>query len=336
MSAHDSSWHPAWHAVREGCAVFEPATGFVVLTGPERRSYVHALVTNRVDDLEAGQARRAFFLTPAKGRVLADVLACETGDALWLECARDSAAAVRELLATYYFGQDVEFEDRSDAVRSLSLQGPASERVLERIGAIVPGPDAGSHAAGTALLEGGPVELRALRWSDTGEAGFRVWAPAAAAGALHAALVGAGAAPGSDEAWTVLQIEAGIAVFGRELGEETIPLEAPVEEAISFEKGCYPGQEVIARLHVRGRPARLLRGLRIRGEEPLAPGATLDAADKPRVATVTASGVSPALGAIALAYVHRDYVDPGTRLTSEDGREAEVVDLPMIASPAAR
>jgi len=147
-------------------------------------------------------------------------------------------------------------------------------------------------------------------------------------------VVAAGAEPGDDEAWTVLQIEAGIAAFGRELGEETIPLEAPVEEALSFDKGCYPGQEVIARLHVRGRPARFLRGLRIEGGGALAPGDTLDAADKPRVATVTASGASPALGAVALAYVHRDYLEPGTRLSTADGRTAEVTDLPMISTAA--
>ena len=316
--------------------MLEREAGFVVLTGPERRSYLHALVTNALEDLEAGRARRAFFLTPTKGRVLADVLACETGDSLWLECADASAGIVKDLLAKYYFGQEVEFDDRSGNVRLLSLQGPESEAALERIGSAVPPVEPGSHAAATALVDGEPVELRVVRWSDTGESGFHLWTPAGAVAAVEGALVDAGAAPGSEEAWTVLQIEAGIAVFGRELGEETIPLEAPVEEAMSFEKGCYPGQEVIARLHVRGRPARVLRGLRIAGEEALAPGATLDASDKPRAATVTASGVSPSLGAIALAYVHRDYVEPGTRLTAADGREAEVADLPMIASPAAR
>jgi folate-binding Fe-S cluster repair protein YgfZ len=103
---------------------------------------------------------------------------------------------------------------------------------------------------------------------------------------------------------------------------------------MSFDKGCYPGQEVIARLHVRGRPAKELRGLRIEGD-PLSAGAKLDAPDKAGVATVTASGRSPVLGSIALAYVQRDYLDPGTRLTAE-GRAAEVVDLPMVPVAASR
>jgi folate-binding protein YgfZ len=269
-------------------------------------------------------------LTPTKGRVAADFLMCETGDALWLECAGGSAETVIELLRKYYFGQEVAFEDRSDAWRALSLQGPASAALLASVGAPVPTEGAGDHAAGRL----GETEVRVVRWSDTGEAGFHVWVPAGALVDARAALVEAGAEPGDPEAWTVLQIEAGVAAFGRELGEETIPLEAPVEEAMSFDKGCYPGQEVIARLHVRGRPARQLRGIRIEGDAPLAPGDTLDAPEKPRAATVTASGVSPALGVVALAYVLRDFADTGTRLTAVDGRAAEVVDLPMTPVPS--
>jgi len=308
--------------------MFDLASGFVVLTGAERGAYLHSLVTNRIADLAPGAGRRAFLLT-TKGRVLADVLACETGDELWLENAAGSGAPsagepVQRLLKKYFFGQDVAFEDRSEAWRSLSLQGPESESLLERLGLAPPPAEPGAHAAGE--LAGATV--RAVRWSDTGESGFRLWVPAHAREDVRAALAGAGAESGSAEAWTVLQIEAGVAAFGRELGEETIPLEAPVDDAISFDKGCYPGQEVIARLHVRGRPARRLRGLRL--EAPAAPGSTLDAPGKPAAARVTASGVSPALGPVALAFVHRDYVEPGTRLTAEDGSEAEVAELPML------
>ncbi len=321
-----------YRAVREGCAVFDLERGFLVLSGAERGAYLHSLVTNRVDDLSPGEGRRAFLLTPTRGRVFADFLACETGESLWLECAGGSAGAVLELLQKYYFGQDVAFEDRSDGWRALSLQGPGGEALLAELGVGPPAAEAGAHAG--AVLAG--TETRIVRWSDTGEEGFHVWAPAGAADGVRAALVEAGAEPGGEAAWTALQIEAGIAAFGRELGEETIPLEAPVEDAMSFDKGCYPGQEVIARLHVRGRPARQLRGLRIEGETALPPGTTLDAPGKPAAATVTASGVSPLLGAIALAFVHRDFTDPGTRLTTADGRTAEVAELPLVRAHAGR
>lgn len=314
----------AWRATRERCAVFDLDAGLVIVTGAERGPYLHSLVTNRVEDLAAGTSRRAFLLTPTKGRVIADLLICETGDALWIECAGDSAPTVEALLRKYYFGQEVAFEDHSGAWRALSLQGPESGALLERIDAAPPGHEPGSHAA--ARIAG--AEARVIRWSDTGEVGFHVWAPAGAREAVRAALVAAGAEAGDEDAWTVLQIEAGVAAFGRELGEDTIPLEAPVEDAMSFDKGCYPGQEVIARLHVRGRPARVLRGLRL--DAPSAPGAVLDAPGKAAAATVTASGVSPALGAIALAFVHKDHAEAGARLTAADGSGAEVVDLPMV------
>ncbi|MFN2382753.1 MAG: glycine cleavage T C-terminal barrel domain-containing protein, partial [Gemmatimonadota bacterium] len=126
------------------------------------------------------------------------------------------------------------------------------------------------------------------------------------------------------------------AAFGRELTEDVIPLEAPTENAISHVKGCYPGQEVIARLHMRGRPARHLRGLQFAATQPAPPGAVLDADGKPGAATVTASGTSPRLGPIALAYVHRDWCAAGTRLRLADGEagegEAVVVELPFPAS----
>jgi folate-binding protein YgfZ len=179
---------------------------------------------------------------------------------------------------------------------------------------------------------------RALRWSDAGPAGWHLWVAAGAADAARQAIVEAGAVPGSEEAWTLLQIESGIAAFGRELGEDAIPLEAPTANAIDHDKGCYPGQEVITRLHFRGRPARQLRGLRIEGDAPPPAGATLDADGKPAAATVTATAVSPRLGPIALAYVHRDYCEPGTRLTlvadagaAPSGTVATVADLPLLS-----
>jgi folate-binding protein YgfZ len=153
--------------------------------------------------------------------------------------------------------------------------------------------------------------------------------PADAVDAARQAILEAGAAPGTEAAWTLLQIESGIAAFGRELGPDVIPLEAPTADAIDHAKGCYPGQEVIARLHVRGRPARHLMGLRIDGGEPLPAGSTLDAPEKAGVAVVTASAVSPELGPVALAFVHRDHCAPGTRLTS-GARSAVVAELPLI------
>lgn len=325
MDRGTPTWHAAYRAVRESAGVLElTGSNLIEIGGPERRAYLNSLCTNKVDDLEPGRGARAFLLVPQKGRVLADFLTCETGESLLVECFGGTAGPALEFLRKYYFGQEVEFTDLSGAWRSLSLQGPESPAVLERAGLDLPDPVEGAHAGSVV----GTAEARVVRWSDTGETGFHVWVPSEVAAAVSSALVGAGAGAGAPEAWDTVQIESGIAVAGAELGPETIPLEAPTENAISHTKGCYPGQEVIARLWARGRPARLLRGLRFEGDEPLPPGATLDAERKPGAARVTRSAVSPALGPVALAYVHRDHVEAGTRLRA-GWVEAEIADLPM-------
>jgi folate-binding protein YgfZ len=323
-----------YRAAREGAALFErPGSTLVEVTGSERLPYLNSLCTNKLIDLDPGRSARAFLLVPTKGRVLADFLACETGAATWLECQGGCAPTVMELLGKYYFGQDVAFHDRAEAWRVLALVGPDAGRILTGILPDLPPGEEGMHEE-SAL---GGSEARALRWSDAGPPGWHLWVSAGGADTARQALLEAGALSGSEDAWTLLQIESGIAAFGRELGEDTIPLEAPTENAIDHDKGCYPGQEVITRLHFRGRPARQLRGLRIDGDATPSPGVTLDADDKPGVAVVTASAISPSLGAVALAYVHRDYSEPGTRLTlagSSDGAaagtSARVADLPMI------
>lgn len=326
MTPFTPSWHAAYRAAREGAALFDlPGSRIVEIRGPERRSYLNSLCTNKVDDLEVGRGARAFLLAPQKGRVLADFLACETGEVLLLECAGGSADRVLELLRKYYFGQEVEFADRGDTWRAVSLQGPNCGSILQRAGGTPPGEGEGDHVDSPI----GPATGRVVRWTDTGETGFRIWLGGDAVETGTAALVDTGALRGDPDAWNALQIEAGIAAYGPELGEETIPLEAPTENAISHTKGCYPGQEVIARLWARGRPARHLRGLRFDGDRAARPGATLDAEDKNGVARITRSAVSPALGPIALAYVQRDYAAAGTRLRGED-LEAEVAELPMV------
>ncbi len=326
---HTAPWHPAYYAARERAAVFDlPGASLVEVTGPERLEWLNTLVTNKVVDLEPGRAVRAFLLAPTKGRVLADFLVCETGDRTWIECAGGSAPAVMEQLQKYWLGREVEFAER-EGWWLASLQGPEAAAILTGVVNDVPPAEEGTHEETT--LAG--REARVLRWSDTGLPGYHVWLPAESREAGRTALIEAGAGAGDPTAWTVLQIEAGVAAFGRELDESVIPLEAPTENAIDHAKGCYPGQEVIARLWARGRPARNLRGLRIvEGAAPPA-GAALDAAGKPGAATVTASGESPELGPVALAYVHRDHGEVGTRLTG-DGVAAVVVALPMRRSSA--
>ena len=170
------------------------------------------------------------------------------------------------------------------------------------------------------------------RVTDTGEPGYDVYVERAQSGALKAALGAVGALEMDEPTAEALRIESGVPLFRRDMDEETIPLEAGIEaRAISFTKGCYVGQEVVIRVLHRGhgRVARKLVGLSIVGERVPAPGAAIRADDR-EIGEVTSSTWSPALQRpIALAYVHRDFLEPGTRVMV-DGEPAEVTALPFV------
>ena len=168
--------------------------------------------------------------------------------------------------------------------------------------------------------------------TDTGEPGFDVYVERERAGWLKAQLVSAGAQEADEETADVLRVEAGVPAFHRDMDEETIPLEAGIESrAISMTKGCYVGQEVIIRVLHRGhgRVAKKLVGLVLDGDAAPAPGAIVKSGDR-AAGEITSAVRSPALGRpIALAYVQRDFVAPGTVL-SVDGAQATVTALPFV------
>ena len=174
------------------------------------------------------------------------------------------------------------------------------------------------------------------RVTDTGEPGFDVYVETAHAAALTSALTAAGVAALDRDTAEAIRIEAGVPRFGRDMDEDTIPLEAGIEtRAISFSKGCYVGQEVIIRVLHRGhgRVARKLMGLRI--ESGAVPSAGTPVRDGTReIGHVTSSAQSPAAKQpVALAYLHRDFLTPGTTV-SVDGATAVVTELPFLHQEA--
>jgi len=184
-----------------------------------------------------------------------------------------------------------------------------------------------------AARDGGPgSSVIVTRAAGTGEPGFDLYVESARGGELRRALIEAGAAEVDADTAEAIRIEAGVPLFHRDMDEETIPLEAGIESrAISFSKGCYVGQEVIIRVLHRGhgRVARRLVGLRLEGDVVPPAGARIRAGDR-EIGEVTSSTRSPALQTpIALGYVHRDFVEPGTKVTL-DGATAEVVTLPFV------
>ncbi|MBZ5558350.1 MAG: hypothetical protein LAO77_13850 [Acidobacteriia bacterium] len=310
--------------------------GRIVVSGADRASYLQGLLTNDVVALKAGQGCYAAYLT-AQGRMIADLHVYELGDVMLLTMAREVKDTVLAKFDQFIFSEDVQLGDVTETFFQLAIVGPDAARLVSTIvsGATVDALRAlPEHGNARVQFAGRPAIV--ARVTDTGEPGFDVFVDRAHVEALSSAVASAGAVPMNEAAAEAIRIEAGVPRFGRDMDEETIPLEAGIESrAISFNKGCYVGQEVIIRVRDRGhgRVARTLVGLTVEGDRVPAPGAAIRAGDR-EVGYVTSSALSPALKRpIALGYVHRDFVDPGTTVTVE-GATAVVTALPFVPRPA--
>jgi folate-binding protein YgfZ len=340
MSQHNTAVFSAGESYRaartNGAIIDRSDRGGIVVSGNDRRSYLHGLLTNDVEALHAGQGCYAAYLTP-QGRMIADLWVYELGDVILLSIARDVKDTVLTKLEQFIFTEDVQLRDVSDTFVSMAIVGPRAASVLAAaIGAA--SPDAFSalpeHGNLRTDFRGHPAIV--LRVTDTGEPGFEVVTEASLRNELLAALLAAGAAEVDSGVADALRIEAGIPKFHRDMDEDTIPLEAGIESrAISLTKGCYVGQEVIIRVLHRGhgRVARKLVGLTLEGDAVPLPGALVHVEARD-IGKVTSSTLSQALQrSIALAYVHRDFVEPGTRVTV-DGVPATVTSLPFVRRQA--
>jgi tRNA-modifying protein YgfZ len=327
----------AYDAARHRAALINRTDrGRIVVSGADRASYLQGLLTNDVVALKAGQGCYAAYLT-ARGRMIADAYVYELGDVMLLTMTGDVKDSVLAKLDQFIFTEDVQLGDVSNTFAQIAVIGPdaaiAVARVLRDVSA-----DAlralGDHGNRRAEWAGGAAIV--TRVVDTGEPGYDLYVEHAQAGALKSALGAADVMEVDLATAEAIRIESGIPLFHRDMDEETIPLEAGIESrAISFTKGCYVGQEVVIRVLHRGhgRVARKLVGVAFDGPQVPAPGTLLRSADR-EVGQVTSSTHSPALGRpIALGYVHRDFVAPGTRVTA-DGASGDVVALPFVRGTA--
>jgi folate-binding protein YgfZ len=305
-----------YRQLREECGLLErPELAQIAVTGADAAEYLQGQLTNDTEALEPGDGLYAALLD-RKGHMQSDmrVLRPGAGPDLWLDLEASALPPVLKHLTMYSIGRDVAVADASAERAILSLLGPRSVEL-----------------AGTAALPENACEETSVAGVGCVAAGtpggIDLIVPATEAERLRAALVEAGAVPVSAEAAEILRIEAGVPRYGAEMGAETMPAEAGiVERAVSFTKGCYIGQETVARLHYKGRPNRHLRGLRL--SAPAAPGAALVLGEK-EVGRLGSAAVSPALGPIGLAILRRE-AEPGVELTvGEDGVTAEVTALPF-------
>jgi folate-binding protein YgfZ len=323
----------AYDAARHRAAVIDRSDrGRIVVLGADRASYLQGLLTNDIVALAAGQGCYAAYLT-AQGRMIADLHVYELGDVILLTMAGDVKDAVMAKLDQFIFGEDVQLGDVTGTFGQIAVVGPEAARAVARVITGVE-PDAlgglPEHGNARAQWAGGAAIV--ARVTDTGEPGFDLFVEQPRTAELTAALSAIDVAPIDAATAEAIRIESGVALFHRDMDEETIPLEAGIESrAISFTKGCYVGQEVVIRVLHRGhgRVARKLVGLTFDGSQEPAPGAKIRAGDR-EIGEVTSSTVSPALQRpIALGYVHRDFVEPGSKV-SVDGLDGQVATLPFV------
>jgi folate-binding protein YgfZ len=279
-------------AAHQSAVMFDRSSrGRIEMTGADRRTFLHALLTNDVAALAKGSGAYAAYLTP-QGRMICDMSLLELGDRLLMGVEGAQAPALAERLDKLIFSEDVQVKDVSHDLDEIGVYGPAAAALIERA--------SGVSVSGLVReydnLTAGPHVV--ARSNELGVEGFVVMVPRSDRDASWSALAGAGVVAGVEATFETLRVEAGRPRFGIDMDSETIPLEAGIEDrAISFTKGCYIDDERV--------PSR---------------GDTIQA-DGKEVGAITSAVMSPREGKpLALGYVHRDHSAPGTQLAVHQSR----------------
>jgi len=318
-----------WRAL-QGTAVLVDRShrALLAVAGPESRLYLHGMVTNEVKALKAGQGNHAAVIT-ARGKMLGDgrVIVREN-DELLLDLDPEAHAPTFEHLDQFLISEDCTLHDLTGRLAVFGVYGPVAATVIAAATGEAPPQLPLHHHVDRAFVDAPAMLLAA---SPAGVAGYEVWVPAPAAEAAWSALLAAvrqvGGLPAGDDVLEAARVHHAVPRYAADMDETTIPLEANLEDAISYTKGCYVGQEVIAKATYRGQVRRKLAQMAV--PAGTRPGAALVEGDK-SVGTVTSVlDPDPAGGPpLALGYVRRDRLALGTRLAIEGGGQAEITWVP--------
>jgi folate-binding protein YgfZ len=328
-------------AIHKSAAVIDlPYRGLLHVTGKDRLPFLNNLLSNQTWDkntkspMAAGTGVYAYLLDAKTGRVRADMNVIERdGDTLagtWIETDARLIPMLAAALEKYRFAESVKFADRSAEYHEIAVHGP--DAVAPPVGV----PDLAPMASATFATDAGPGFV----WRDdpTGQPGYHIVIPVAAARAVWMNLITSGnVRPTGWAAFNATRVEAGRPLFGVDFDEQILPGETgpSLARAVSFTKGCYPGQEVVARMHARKAMAKSIVGLKVAdGALPIAGAHVTDDAGN-IIGAVTSSTISPVMSnaAIAIALVKRPSFAPGTvvNVPAEGSiRRAVVTELPFV------
>lgn len=301
-------------ALRKGAGILDcPHRGTLLVEGDDRHDFLNRMLTQELKDLRPGTAAEAF-LVNRKGRIEADLLLIELGDRTLIDVDVHRAAPAVKTLEGFVFTEDVRITDASEAFHHLAVHGPAALDALS-----------------------GAPEVAVARRDQAGVPGLAVIAPGDDVEAVWDALLRSGARvrPIGWHAFNMARIEAGTPLFMIDFGTQSLPHETGIlRDRVSFTKGCYPGQEIVARTENLGRPRQMLVGLRPAADRLPAAGDEVLADDTP-IGVVTSSTLSPMLGAapVAFAMLRTTHTEPGTRVSvvaEGELTEATVGDLRFL------
>lgn len=318
-------------AVRRGAALFDMTQrrGLIEVTGEDRVRWLDGMISGDVERLEAsgpGAGCYATLLTN-RGAIVADLHVARLGEGFLLESARSEIPRILETLERFIIADDVILSDRSALHVVLGLEGRVAGEVLA---AAIGDGEAPARESWREARIGDVVALvGAFGW--TGEPAYQLRIAPGDRESVEAALDGTSQGPlerGDADDLEVLRVEAGVPALGSELDEEVLPPEARLEHAIAPHKGCYVGQEIVARLRARGQVNHLLVGLALDATATPAVGADLVVGER-RTGELTSVVESPVVGPIALGFVRREHAEPGTVVHFEGGA-GRVVPLPFV------
>ena len=333
-----------YSALHKSCGLMDlPQRTVLEASGKDRLDFLNRLLSNQTYDkqkktgLPPGRGVYSFLLNN-KGRIIADMTVLELGERTWLEMDFRMIEPVRKALDAFLFGEDVKLSSLAGSLHEITLQGPKSAETLAEF--------AGSALPSLQLMESAQLGLFGqtavvYRNDLAGASGFGIILPADGAAKVWSELTAPrGEKPGLRQvgwaAFNAVRIEAGKPMFGIDFDSTVLPGETGLlERAVSFNKGCYVGQEIVARMHSRGQVARQLVGIRMETDALPIAGATIQDDQGNAVGAVTSSTISPILSnaAICLGYVKKHFVAPGTVLTiPAEGamRKGKVTALPFV------
>lgn len=331
VPAHYGDVESEYRAVRhdDSGVIDLSGRGRIHVTGSEAVMFLNGLVTNDMKTLGEHRWMPAVFPN-VQGRLIAAVRIVRTADGFLLDTDPASRAHVLKTIQRFTLAGDFRVSDLTDTTAMLSVQGKAASQILEKI----LGQPGNLDRNGTTEVEWREHPLTLVRATHTSEDGFDLIVPTENATVLWDSLIEAGARPFGFDALNILRIEAGIARYGRDMDETTVVTETNLDEAVSYTKGCYVGQEIIIRIKHRGHVAKKLTGLVLDNEAAIEAGTPIQSIEGKEIGRITSVSFSPTLGrSVALGYVRYEYLEAGTSVKAiwkDQQIGAKVSDLPFI------